>query len=173
VVTVRTYWNHAEAALAKSLLDNYEIVSALIHENASTYVWPPLAMPIRLMVVEDQAEEANRILQGDLEGAAALEENASQPSDEPRDKARRDRPWELFILAFYFFLPGVCVLLIKYPAHFAKTEWDRYVIAEIAIFHMFGWLAIAFAILLVVLFWYAQRSPMTESSGEANSTGED
>lgn len=172
MVTVRTYWNHAEAALAKSLLDNYGIVSAVIHENASLYVWPPMAMPIRLMVAEDQAEEANRILQGDFEGAPALEENAPQ-SDEARNKERTLPPWELLIIAFYFFVPGVCVLLIKYPARFADNEWGRYVIANIAIFHMFGWFAVAFALSLVGLFWYAQRSPMTESSAEANSTGED
>ena len=124
------------------------------------------------MVAEDQAEEANRILQGDFEGAAALEENAPQ-SNEARNSERADPPWELLIIAFYFFLPGVCVLLIKYPARFAKTEWGRYVIANITIFHMFGWFAVAFALFVVGLFWYAQRSPMTESSGEANSTGQD
>jgi hypothetical protein len=173
VVTVRTYWKHAEAALAKSLLDDYEIVSALVHENASLCGYSGMAMPIRLMVVEEQAERAKRILQGDFEGAAALEESALQPADELRDKARRDRPWELLILAFYFFLPGVCVLLVKYPARFSKTSLGRYLIAKLAIFHMFGWLAVAFAILLVVLFWYAQRSPMTESSGEAKSVAQD
>ena len=170
---MRTYWNAAEAALAKSLLDNYGIVSAVIHENASLYVWPPMAMPIRLIVADDQAEDANRILQGDFDGIAKLEENAPQ-SDEPRNKDRADRPWELLIIAFYFFVPGICVLLIKYPARFAETEWGRYVIANIAIFHMFGWFAVAFALFLIGLFfWSAQRSPMTESSGDANSTGAD
>ena len=173
VVTLRTYWSSSEAALAKSLLDNYGIVSALIHENASLYVWPPVAMPIRLIVVEDQAEEASRLLQGDLEGAAALEERAPQPFDAAREKEQLDRPWELLIIAFFFFVPGICVLLIKYPARFAETSLGRYLIAKVAIFHMFGWLAIAFALFLVALFWYAQRWPMTEGLDEPNSTGGD
>ena len=169
VVTLRTYWNPAQAALAKSLLDNYEIVSVLIHEGASLYGRAPIAMPIRLTVVEDQAEEANRILQGDFEGAATLEENTWQPSDELREKAHVDRPWELLIIAFYFFVPGLCVLLIKYPARFAKTNTGRYLLAKLAIFHMFGWLAIAFALCLVALFCYAQR-PLEPGLPDATET---
>lgn len=172
MVTLRTYWNSGEAALAKSLLDNYGILSAVIHENASLYVWPPMAMPIRLMVVEDQAEEANRILQGDLEGAAALEEKALSQSDQPSKKERPDRPWELLIIAFYFLVPGICVLLIQYPARFAKTSLGRYLIARLAILHMFGWLAVGFALFLVALFWYA-RSPVNKSLDDANSTDGD
>ncbi|MGH8101160.1 MAG: hypothetical protein ACREIW_07675 [Chthoniobacterales bacterium] len=174
-MTVRTYWNPAEAALAKSLLDNYEIVSALIHENASICGYASMAMPIRLVVVEDQAEQAVRILAGDVEEAIASGDNAaaktSQPAEEqPRD-TQPDRPWELLIIAFYFLVPGICVLLIKYPARFAKTSMGRYLIAKLAIFHMFGWLAVAVALFLVALFWYAQRSPMTDSLDDANSTG--
>ncbi len=37
MVTVRTYWSLAAAALAKSVLDNYEIDCTLLDENASRY----------------------------------------------------------------------------------------------------------------------------------------
>lgn len=136
-----------------------------------------MAMPIRLMVLEDQAEMAALILEGDAEGMVALEEKAAAAEMETGEsdsrQIRPDRPWELLFLAFYFFLPGVCALLIKYPARFANTGWGRYVIARIAIFHMFGWLAIAFALCLVALFWYAQHSPEPTSPDPTQSPGSD
>jgi tetratricopeptide (TPR) repeat protein len=63
VVTIRTYTNAAEAAIAKSLLDSHDIFSRLADENVNLYGGGPLAMPIRLLVAEDQAQEAMRILE--------------------------------------------------------------------------------------------------------------
>jgi tetratricopeptide (TPR) repeat protein len=63
MVTLRTYSNPAEAAMAKSLLDDHKILCSLADENVNLYGGGPLAMPIRLMVAEDQAEEAARILE--------------------------------------------------------------------------------------------------------------
>ena len=62
MVTLRTYFNPAEAAIAKSLLDDHKIFCSLADENVNLYGGGPLAMPIRLLVAEDQAEEAARIL---------------------------------------------------------------------------------------------------------------
>jgi tetratricopeptide (TPR) repeat protein len=62
MVTLRTYSNAAEAAMAKSLLDNHDIFCRLADENVNLYGGGPLAMPIRLLVAEDQAGEAERIL---------------------------------------------------------------------------------------------------------------
>ena len=62
MVTLRTYSNPAEAALAKSLLDDHKIFCSLADENVNLYGGGPLAMPIRLLVADDQAEEAARIL---------------------------------------------------------------------------------------------------------------
>ena len=53
VVTIRTYSNQAEAAIAKSLLDNHDIFCRLADENVNLYGGGPLAMPIRLLVAED------------------------------------------------------------------------------------------------------------------------
>ena len=58
MIAIRTYWNPAEAALGKTLLDNYEVACALFHENANLYGRAPMAMPIRLVVREDQADWA-------------------------------------------------------------------------------------------------------------------
>jgi hypothetical protein len=62
MVTLRTYSNPAEAALAKSLLDDHKIFCSLADENVNLYGGGPLAMPIRLLVADDQAEEAARSL---------------------------------------------------------------------------------------------------------------
>jgi tetratricopeptide (TPR) repeat protein len=62
MVTLRTYSNPAEAAMAKSLLDDHKIFCSLADENVNLYGGGPLAMPIRLLVAEDQAEDAARIL---------------------------------------------------------------------------------------------------------------
>jgi tetratricopeptide (TPR) repeat protein len=63
MVTIRTYSNAAEAAMAKSLLDSNDIFCRLADENANLYGGGPMAMPIRLLVAEDQAEKASRILE--------------------------------------------------------------------------------------------------------------
>src|SRR4029077_19627273 len=63
MVTIRAYSNPAEAAMAKSLLDSHDIFCRLADENVNLLGGGPLAMPIRLLVAEDQAEEAARILE--------------------------------------------------------------------------------------------------------------
>ena len=63
MVTLRTFSNPAEAAIAKSLLDNHDIFCRLADENVNLYGGGQLAMPIRLLVAEDQAQEALRILE--------------------------------------------------------------------------------------------------------------
>jgi hypothetical protein len=62
MVTLRAYSNPAEAAIAKSLLDDHKIFCSLADENANLYGGGPLAMPTRLLVAEDQVEQAARIL---------------------------------------------------------------------------------------------------------------
>src|SRR5689334_3320541 len=49
--------------MAKSLLDSHDILCRLADENVNLYGGGPLAMPIRLLVAEDQAQEALRILE--------------------------------------------------------------------------------------------------------------
>lgn len=160
MVTVRTYWVSAEAALAKSVLDDYEIFCALIHENAHLYGRAPFAMPVRLVVDEDQADQAIHILNGDPEAAAEIEASidASLPPPGTAYEFKSSRPWEMLAIAFYFLLPGICVLQIKHP-HLINP--DRSVDREIAavdVIHLLGWLAIMFAGFLLALYFYALRS---------------
>jgi hypothetical protein len=51
MITIRTYSNPAEAAIAKSLLDNHDIFCRLADEKANLYGGGPMAMPIRLLVI--------------------------------------------------------------------------------------------------------------------------
>jgi len=90
MVTLRTYSNPAEAAIAKSLLDSHDIFCRLADENVNLYGGGPMAMPIRLLVAEDQAQEAARILEtkgpelpGDFDPGAPIEmQLKNQPASE-------------------------------------------------------------------------------------------
>ena len=160
MIAIRVYWNPAEAALEKSVLDNYEVACALFHENANLYGRAPMAMPIRLVVRDDQADWAVCILTSNFEAATALEQI---PEEMPPDGGesslsglREGKPWELLIVAFYFFLPGICFLQTHYPAKLSRAV--RGEIAAVTVSHFLGWIAITFALLLLALFQRSWRS---------------
>jgi tetratricopeptide (TPR) repeat protein len=84
MITLRAFGNAAEAAMAKSVLDDHGISCSLADEGSHLYGGAPDAMPVRILVHEDQAEEARRIL--DAPGPA-LPENfdvmtATQPAED-------------------------------------------------------------------------------------------
>jgi hypothetical protein len=164
VVTIRTYLNLAQAELAKSLLDDYEICCAVAHENAHLYGGAPFAMPIGLLVDEDQAEQALRILDGDAEPAVDLEATptptiTSSPwGSETPDEMAKNNPWELLAAAALFLFPGICVLQIKYPAVTPSTVRQSWVVSRLWALHFFGWLAVAFAASLIATYFYLRRS---------------
>jgi cytochrome c-type biogenesis protein CcmH/NrfG len=62
MITLRVFDSAAEAAIAKSVLDDHGISSSLADEAAHLYGGAPGAIPVRLLVRDDQAEEALRIL---------------------------------------------------------------------------------------------------------------
>jgi tetratricopeptide (TPR) repeat protein len=83
VITLRTYPNATEAGLAKSILDGHNIFCSLADENANLYGGAPLAMPVRLLVNEEQADEALRILKTaaqEMKDAEASNQFAEQTS---------------------------------------------------------------------------------------------
>jgi hypothetical protein len=169
MIAIRVYWNSAEAALEKSLLDNYEVDCALFHENANLYGRAPMAMPIRLVVRDDQADWAVCILKGNFEAAAELDELAKEMFREGNESSlsalRKGRPWELLIIAFYFFLPAICFLQTQYPTKPPYSRAVRGEIAAVTIAHFLGWIAIMFALLLLTLFGRNWRAPATIQKG--------
>ena len=162
MITLRTYANPAEAALAKSLLDDHKILCSLADENANLYGGGPFAMPIRLLVDEDQAELALRILGGDLEAVGDIDatESAAVPPVEIAAPGEMldDNPWELLAVALFFVVPGVCVLQMKYPPVVGAGQRARAGIAAVSIIHFLGWLAVAFGMLLLAVYLYLRRS---------------
>jgi len=62
MTTLSTFTTPVEAALAKTRLDDRGIFSALADENVNQLGGAPFAMPIRLLVADEQLEEARRIL---------------------------------------------------------------------------------------------------------------
>src|SRR5215813_9141543 len=82
LITLRSYTNAVDAAIAKSLLDDQQIACSLADENAHLYGGGPLAMPVRLLVEQDQAERAAHILD---DARTPLPENVD-PGDDSANK---------------------------------------------------------------------------------------
>jgi hypothetical protein len=168
VVTVRAYNSAAEAALAKSLLDDYEIECALADENTHLYV--PYAVPVRLVVNESDAERAQHILDGHPEEAADGQSEFVAAESFPTD---RRKPWELLAIAFAFLLPAICVLQIKAPAKFSRDSMVRREIATVDVYHLLAWLGIIFAAFLVVLYvWVTRSARNVAATPESNAPGQ-
>jgi tetratricopeptide (TPR) repeat protein len=63
MITLRTYLNPLEAGMAKALLESHQIVCSLADENSNLYAGTgQIAIPIRLLVADEQAEQARHIL---------------------------------------------------------------------------------------------------------------
>jgi hypothetical protein len=168
VVAIRTFWNQAEAALEKSHLDDYEIFCALIHENAHLWCGAPLAMPIRLLVDERDADWVFAVLAGDLEAAARIESSAQAAGIDHAISAApepgRDNLWELLMIAFYLLVPGLTVLQTKYPTIALTDQRASRAIAAVALIHFFGWLGIATAIAFVTAYAHLKRSAVRQQN---------
>jgi hypothetical protein len=166
MVTLRAYLNPAEAALAKSLLDDYNIFCTLADENVNLYGGGPLAMPIRLLVADEQADEANHILEHAVENAAGFNSAAWQPRHETinerlRQQPARNNPWEILVLALLLLLPGLGLILQKRQLILIPSR-SRMSRTSITTFspgtaHFFGALVIGVVLLLVILFFYIRR----------------
>jgi tetratricopeptide (TPR) repeat protein len=133
MVTLCTYSNPAEAALAKSLLNDHKIFCSLADENVNLYGGGPLAMPIRLLVAEEQAEEAARILKTKGPGLSddfdpgTANEKPSQKEDTNQQilsevrKLHHISQWML-LLAISILVIAVC-LVVEIPRH--TSPWSR------------------------------------------------
>lgn len=166
MVTLRAFSNAAEAALAKSLLDDHDIVCSLADENSYLYGGAPLAMPVRLMVTEDQLEEAARILKDSPDGLslrpATEKENARAISRAKQgDEQTANNPWELLVISLLVSIPGFMLLVQKYDlllvAYRRPFRRGITVISPTGA-HILGTLVIGVACFLVFLFFYVRRA---------------
>ncbi len=190
MVTLRAYSNPARAALAKSLLDDHNIICSLADENAYLYGGAPLAMPVRILVVEEQAEEAAHILQRadghfteiDSSPDSGLGETGEADTEErfPEHEQQlspqtpvRNNPWEILALAALLLLPGIALLRQKHDL--VLVDWHGYqrgstspVFFSPVTAHILGALVIAVALSLVLLFFCVRRSIMREGAEAAS-----
>jgi hypothetical protein len=172
MVTLRAFSNPAEAALAKSLLDDHNILCSLADENAYLYGGAPLAMPVRLLVAEDQAEEADRVLKNPSEDCADFEPDPDKRVEEttatiagdrlPAQRAATNNPWELLAVAALLLLPGL-MLLMQAHELILVAPGRRISRHSITVFssttaHVLGASVIAVALLLIVLFFFTRRA---------------
>lgn len=169
MVTLRAFSNQAEAALAKSVLDEHNITCTLADENVNLWTPAQFVMPVRILVAEEQAEEAARILD---EGGRNLPDAERIPGREATDERKaRDNPWELLAIAFMVALPSGALLLQKHdlisqvprrvtwmsgPVYGRITRANIWVISS-ASAHLIGFLLLVAALLLVVLYVYLRR----------------
>lgn|ERR1043166_214713 len=132
MVTIRTYTNGAEAAMAKSLLDSHDIFCRLADENANLYGGGPLAMPIRLLVAEDQAEEAARILEtkgpalpDDFDPSVEMPKPAKDVNEQILSELRAlSGKYQWTLLLSFAVLIIALYLVIELPRR-ATSPWDK------------------------------------------------
>jgi hypothetical protein len=175
MVTLRAFSNPAEAALAKSLLDDHNILCTLADENSYLYGGAPLAMPVRLLVAEEQAEEAERVLRNPSQDCPDFEPNLDNRVEEAsvtiagdrlQQRAPSNNPWELLAVAALLLLPGLMLLLQK--GELILLAPDRRIsrhsttVLSATTTHVLGLSVMAVALLLIVLFFYTRRAIMRE-----------
>jgi len=173
MVTLRAFSNQAQAALAKSVLEDHNIVCALADESAHLLSGAQFAMPVRLLVPEAQAEEAAQILEN---GGRDLPD-AQTPEPPPIQDAARDNPWEVAGFALLVALPGIALLLqksnllLQVPRRMDLFHGPVYGLRRSDILvispgdaHVMGWIVVAIALGLIALYFYLRRTAAREQA---------
>jgi hypothetical protein len=168
VVTLRAYLNPTQALLDKALLDSNEIFCAIADQNANLYGGGPFAMPVRLMVAEEQAEEADRILKNSDQVSPGGQPSSLsiKPLDVRREERTNNNPWEILAIASLFFLPGICLLLQTHPAWFRRGR----MMLSVSVLHGAGWLAIAVGLSFMALYFYTRWSLVRDEKAKKRQT---
>jgi hypothetical protein len=125
--TLRRYSNFPNAALAKTLLENYEVFCRFVDENVHCLGYY-LVMPVRLTVADRQLKRAARVLAyaekspipdddvapaEDTAPALVLDEDifGDDDTEELEERSESNNPWEILAIAYLFLIPGVGFLL--------------------------------------------------------------
>lgn len=170
MVTLRAFASQIEAALAKSVLEEHNIRCVLADEGAHLMSGAQFAVPVRLLVPAEQAEQAARILEDGGKELPDAEVDAVLTS-EPFG-SRRDNPWELLAIALLVAIPGVILLFqgselvslaprgmtLMHQAIYRGIRRSDILVMSPGTAHVIGLLALAIAMSLVVLYFYLLRS---------------
>jgi|GEM_PF-967252 len=133
MITLRAYSSPAEAAMAKSLLDDQQIVCSLADENSNLYAGSGgVAIPVRLLVAEDQVEQARHILDDVRQPLPDDFDPGEGPTDIAMDinkeiisqlgKVRRTNRWIALGMALVFLLT---VYLISELPRRSTSAWSE------------------------------------------------
>jgi tetratricopeptide (TPR) repeat protein len=133
MITLRTYLNPLEAGMAKSLLESHQIVCSLADENSNLYAGTgQIAIPIRLLVADEQAEQARHILDDprpplpdDFDPGQAvpgIAVDANQKIVSELGKLRRTNRWIAFGVVVVFLLS---VYLISELPRRSTSPWNE------------------------------------------------
>jgi Putative prokaryotic signal transducing protein len=188
MLTLRRYFNLADAALAKSLLDDYEVFCSIWDENINISVGAYLAAPARLVVADRQFERAARILSyaetssiSDDELPATADEAPIKVLDEaifgePEQPAsgepfRDNNPWEILVLAYLFLAPGVGFISEKRSLILVIKKWGRHRFLVLSPFelHVLGTVLAGATFILIAFYFYARRAIARDQSIDLTS----
>src|SRR4051812_29478308 len=108
MIAVARFLSLTEAELAKLALQKHAIFCELSGENAHLYGGAPFAMPVLLLVADDELDEAREILRNTPHQPALV-----SPRQPKLEKEKND-PWEIPGLAGLLLLPAITLLLQRH-----------------------------------------------------------
>ena len=176
--TLRRYFSLTEACLAKTLLDNYEVVCSVFDENVNALGYY-IVMPARLMVAGGQLQRAARILAfaqtseipaDDVAAAAdqfpvmVIEEDMfgeNQPDvDDTAKFLESGNPWEILAIAYLFWVPGIGFILEQLPLKLwvGGHRRDGWLILSPLQLHLVGVALICVATILTISYFYTRQT---------------
>src|SRR5438270_599226 len=173
--TLRRYSNFPNAALAKTLLENYGVFCRFFDENVHCLGYY-LVMPVRLTVDDRQLKRAARVLAyaeaspipdddlapaDDNARALALDEDifGDDEPEEFEERSESHNPWEILAIAYLFFIPGIGFLL-EQRRLLLWTGWRRtgWLVLSPFELHLAGVMLICVATFLTVAYFYTLRA---------------
>jgi len=175
--TLRRYLTLADAGLARTLLDDYQIFCRLFDENSHISVGPYIAAPIRLVVDDRQLKRAARILgyveslpAPDDDFAAAELEQPARVLDEGifgedeeeglEPLPETTNPWEILAIAYLFLVPGIGFLLEQRPLVLVIRRYgrNRFLLLSPFDVHLLGAALICIAFLVTIAYLKTRKA---------------